>query len=274
MLEYPETATLAEQCRQTIVGKTIREVLPPTKPHKFCWFSGDPAEYGARLWGSRIASAAGFGIFVELAFDNGMFLSFDDGVNARLLPRNEAPKDYQLLVEFSDDSALVFTVAMYGGITLHDGSYDNAYYRKSKSAISPFDKEYASYYQEMLSVSKPGLSAKAFLATEQRFPGIGNGVLQDILFNAGIHPKRKIGTLTPEDRNRLFRAIVSTLKEMTDSGGRDTEKDLFGNPGGYQTKLSRNTLPYPCVKCGSPLAKEAYLGGAVYFCPVCQPLEK
>lgn len=274
MLEYPETATLAKQCNQAIVGKTIRDVLPPTKPHKFCWFSGDPADYKARLSGSGIVNAAGFGIFVELAFDNGMYLSFDDGVNARILPRGEAPKDYQLLIEFSDDSALVFTVAMYGGITLHDGSYDNAYYLKSKSTISPFDKAYAPYYQEMLAVSKPGLSAKAFLATEQRFPGIGNGVLQDILFNAKIHPKRKIGSLTSEDRERLFHAILHTLREMTEGGGRDTEKDLFGNPGGYQTKLSKNTLAYPCVKCGGPLAKEAYLGGAVYYCPACQPLEK
>lgn|GEM_PF-2077218 len=30
---------------------------------------------------------------------------------------------------------------------------------------------------------------KAFLATEQRIPGLGNGVLQDILWTARIHPK-------------------------------------------------------------------------------------
>jgi formamidopyrimidine-DNA glycosylase len=61
---------------------------------------------------------------------------------------------------------------------------------------------------------------------------------------------------------------------MTESGGRDTEKDLFGAPGGYRTKLSKNTLAFPCVQCGGQLAKEAYMGGAVYYCPTCQPLEK
>ena len=55
-------------------------------------------------------------------------------------------------------------------------------------------------------------------------------------------------------------------------GGRDTEKDLFGNPGGYQTRMSKRTLAGGCPACGGPITKEAYLGGAVYYCPRCQGL--
>lgn len=94
----------------------------------------------------------------------------------------------------------------------------------------------------MLAESRPTLSAKAFLATEQRFPGIGNGTLQDILFAARIHPKRKIASLTEDERERLAACTASVLGEMTRLGGRDTEKDLFGNPGGYQTRMSKRTL--------------------------------
>ena len=59
---------------------------------------------------------------------------------------------------------------------------------------------------------------------------------------------------------------------MTDLGGRDTEKDFFGNTGGYKTILSKNTVQNPCPDCGGAIFKEAYMGGAVYFCPVCQKL--
>ena len=59
---------------------------------------------------------------------------------------------------------------------------------------------------------------------------------------------------------------------MTDRGGRNTEKDLFGRPGGYAVRLSRNTCAEPCPRCGGPIVKEAYLGGAVYYCPHCQPI--
>lgn len=274
MLEYPETTMLAKQFNQAVAGKRVHAVRPPTKPHKFCWFAGDPADYDAQLRGAAATSASGFGIFVEISFDNGLFLNFSDGVNARLLSSGEVPKDYQLLIEFTDDSVLAFTVAMYGGITLHDGSYDNPYYLKSKSSLSPLDPAYPDYFRTVFAASKANLSAKAFLATEQRFPGIGNGVLQDILFNAKIHPKRKIGTLSSREQENLLVAVIDTLRQMTESGGRDTEKDLFGAPGGYRTKLSKNTLAFPCVQCGGQLAKEAYMGGAVYYCPTCQPLEK
>jgi formamidopyrimidine-DNA glycosylase len=59
---------------------------------------------------------------------------------------------------------------------------------------------------------------------------------------------------------------------MTARGGRDTELDLFGNPGGYITVLSKNTVDKPCPRCAAIIRKESYLGGAIYFCPGCQPL--
>lgn len=275
MLELPETITIAQQLNQHIAGQKIRRVLPPAKAHKFCWYAGDPAEYDAQMRGSTVQWAEGFGIYVEIAFDHGKRLCFNDGVNARLIDyagdlKNQ-PKNHQLLIEFEDGTALVFTVAMYGSIILHDGAYDNEYYLKSKSAISPCSHEFEPYFRKMTAGCKPTLSAKAFLATEQRFPGIGNGVLQDILLAAGIHPKRKIATFSASDQDRLLSSVISVLKDMTEQGGRDTEKDIFGQPGGYRTKLSKNTLSSGCPQCGGRLVKETYLGGAIYYCPFCQP---
>ncbi|BAK97422.1 putative DNA lyase [Oscillibacter valericigenes Sjm18-20] len=274
MMELPEAITIAEQMNDAVVGKRVRRVLPPSKAHKFCWYAGDPVEYDAAVSGSTVESAEGFGIFAEMAFDNGKRLCFNDGVNARLVNRADTPKNYQLLMEFNDGTALIFTVAMYGGIILHDGTYDNDYYLRSRTAISPFSDQFEPYYRKLMAENKPTLSAKAFLATEQRFPGIGNGVLQDILFAAGIHPKRKTGTFSDAERDNLLSCIVSVLREMTARGGRDTEKDLSGCPGGYRVKLSKNTFTSGCPRCRAPLVKEAYLGGAVYYCPSCQPLIK
>ena len=89
---------------------------------------------------------------------------------------------------------------------------------------------------------------------------------------AGIHPKRKIGSFGALDQECLLSCIISVLNDMGERGGRDTEKDLFGQPGGYRTKLSKNTLASGCPRCGGQLVRGAYLGGAAYYCPVCQPL--
>ncbi len=271
MIEIPEALTLARELNSAVCGKTVSTVCPPTKVHKFCWFNGEPSLYGERLSGKTVNSAEGFGIYVEISFSDGLYLCINDGVNIRIINAAERPKDYQLLISFTDGTALVLTVAMYGGIVLHDGEYDNEYYIKSRKSLSPFSDGFSEYFYSLFAASKPNLSAKAFLATEQRFPGIGNGVLQDILFAAGIHPRRKLGTMSETDVQRLFSCTVSVLREMTDSGGRDTEKDLFGEAGGYLTKMSNKTSKYRCLACGGEIKKEAYLGGSVYYCPTCQP---
>lgn len=270
MLELPEVLTLAKQLNENVQNRRILKVYPPTKAHKFCWYNGDPAEYNDAVAGCKIIKAVGFGIFVELSFDNGRALCINDGVNLRLVPLDKVPQNYQLMIEMDNHFALVFTVAMYGGIFLHSGDYDNKYYLASRNYISPFTDEFHSYFYQLFEESKPNLSAKAFLATEQRFPGIGNGTLQDILFEAGIYPKLKISALDESEKEKLLESVVKVLKSMTELGGRDTEKDLFGMPGGYKTCMSKNTAGMYCPKCGGTVVKENYLGGSVYFCPVCQ----
>lgn len=118
----------------------------------------------------------------------------------------------------------------------------------------------------------PKLSAKAFLATEQRIPGLGNGVLQDILWSARIHPKRKMSEISSQAVDAMYEAVKGVLAQMTAQGGRDTERDLFGNPGGYQTVLSKNTVGKPCPVCGTRIQKEPYMGGSIYVCEGCQRL--
>ena len=128
------------------------------------------------------------------------------------------------------------------------------------------------YFDTLRTEGSDRISVKAFLATEQRIPGLGNGVLQEMLFHSGIHPKHKMGTIREIEFDRLFHSVKDTLAEMTRLGGRDTEKNLFGSAGGYRTLFNKNTVGKPCPVCGTDIQKTSYLGGAVYWCPRCQPL--
>jgi len=276
MIELPEALARAKELNENVVGKTVAKVHPPSSQHKFCWYNGDVMKYGELLNGHTVLKTEGFGIFIEIVFNEDVKLNFNDGVNVRLLlPETVRPAKYQLLIDFTDGTSLAFTVAMYGGIICYSGVSDNEYYIKSRQSISPLSDAFdETYFDNLLFQVKGTMSVKAFLATEQRIPGLGNGVLQDILFQSGIHPKRKVGTLTQLEKSTLFNSIKKILNDMAARGGRDTEKDLFGNAGGYRTLLSKNTLAAGCPNCGSQIIKKSYLGGAIYYCPACQPMEE
>lgn len=241
MIEIPESRTLAKQAADVLTGRTITDVFNATYPHKFSWYTGDPAAYRSLFAGKKVLAAAGYGAFVDLLLEDRVHIALSDGVHMRYCPAGaDIPPKYQLLIAFDDDSFLVFTVAMYGGINAFRDTLDNPYYLGALSKPSPLGDGFdAAYFDRLVAGAKPNLSAKAFLATQQRIPGLGNGVLQDILFNARIHPKRKMATLGERELDALFGAVKSTLAEMTAAGGRDTEKDLFGNPGGYKVVLSK-----------------------------------
>lgn len=275
MLELPEAVTVAEQINRTLQGKRIMNVNTNHSPHKFAFFYGEPQSYHDLLTEKTVTKAKPCGGLVEITAGTAR-LVVGDGVNLRYFaPGEKQPEKHQLRIEFDDCSALVGTVQMYGHIwAFCEGQLDNPYYLIARQKPSPLTEQfdYAHFETLRTDLKLQSWSAKAFLATEQRIPGLGNGVLQDILWTARIHPKRKMATLAAAELQMLFTAVKSVLAEMVENGGRDTERDLFGCPGGYQTILSKNTVGKPCPVCGTLIKKEAYLGGSIYYCENCQRL--
>jgi formamidopyrimidine-DNA glycosylase len=274
MLEIPESKTISLQAGKTLLNREITAVFKATSPHKFAFYSGDPDGYAQLLVGKHVKSAKGHGMFVDIICNDNVSITIGDGTNMRYYtPSDQRPEKHQLLMEFDDGSCVAFTVAMYGGIWAYRGSFDNKYHRGSLNSLTPLDDAFdEAVFEGIIKNTSKDISIKALLATEQRIPGLGNGVLQDILFNARLHPKFKKSGLSDFQKEELFYSLKVILKKMTDKGGRDTEKDFYGHTGGYKTLLSKNTMKNPCPVCGSTIVKMAYLGGAVYFCQSCQKL--
>ncbi len=70
-----------------------------------------------------------------------------------------------------------------------------------------------------------------------------------------------MGDLPEAAVTEMFQATKTVLAEMTAKGGRDTEKDLFDQPGGYATVLSRNTVDKPCPACHPSAARPSEASG-------------
>ncbi len=292
MLEIPESLTIAGQLNETVQGKRIVEVEAAHTPHSFAWYSGEPKFYAEIMEGREIGVSVGIGSMVEIALgskhsktrhlkcgvpeaENSPEYSFiaGDGATIRYFaPGEPLPEKYQTRITLEDGSSLVCSIRMYGNMLLERPElFDNPYYLVAKNKPLPNTENFTYSYFSGLFEEAPGtMSMKAFLATQQRIPGLGNGVLQDILLEAGLHPKRKIGSLTEAQRRQVYDSVAGTLRKMIAGGGRDTEKDLFGKTGGYHTLLSQRTVGKPCPYCSTEIQKANYLGGTIYFCPMCQ----
>lgn len=99
---------------------------------------------------------------------------------------------------------------MYGGLLCHPtGTCDNTYYLVAKQRPSPltdaFDLDWFTALLAPPQVRR--LSLKAALATEQRIPGFGNGVLQDVLWTARLNPRRHVADVEDHDVARLHTII-------------------------------------------------------------------
>ena len=276
MLELPEAVTIAAQIKETLAGRRIVKAEAAHSPHGFAFYFGNPQDYPALLEGKTIGGAYANGGQIEIEAED-VRITFHDGTAPRWYKSgSKIPPKHQLYLEFDDGGFIVCTVQMYGGMmAFPEGANDNPYYLIGKEKPSPltaaFDKD---YFNGICAQAKSNLSAKALLATEQRIPGLGNGCLQDILFTAGINPQTKLSLLSEGQLAKLYDSVKGVLRAMAEGGGRDTEKDLFGSPGGYVTTLSSKTMGGLCPVCSAAIIRKAYMGGNVYFCPVCQPVLK
>lgn len=105
----------------------------------------------------------------------------------------------------------------------------------------------------------PRVALKARLMDQSKVAGLGNLLVDEALFQAGLDPARPAGGLDDQELKRLHRAIKRTLANLTKRGGSHT--------GALQPARHREGL---CPLDGAPLLRRTIGGRTTYSCPVHQ----
>lgn len=272
MIELPEAREISKELRKEIMGKKIVDVQGNFTDHKFTFYYKDPNKYKDYLVNKKVTNIIDRNYYVEIEIED-YKLIMRDGANIRIYKDKKDIGKSKLLLEFDDNTYLNITTSMYSFICVFNKNeiFEDAYYLMELNRIGALDKSFTfEYFNSLINDVTVKLSLKAFLATEQRILGIGNGVVQDILFNARLHPKRKLSTLDKDEIKVLYNSVIDTLNEMVRLGGRDTEKNIYNENGNYNTVLSSKTYKNKCKVCGGEITKENFLGGSIYYCANCQ----
>lgn len=116
-------------------------------------------------------------------------------------------------------------------------------------------------------------AVKTFLMDQSVVVGVGNIYASEVLFAAGVHPKRAAGAVSRARYARIAGEIRRILAYATTRGG-TTLRDFIapdGAPGYFEQKLMvYGRAGEPCKTCGTSI-RAAVIGQRMsYWCPHCQ----
>jgi len=107
---------------------------------------------------------------------------------------------------------------------------------------------------------------RVFLLDKKALDSIGNAYADEILFEAGIHPKSFCRALKRDDALRLHGAIVKVMKQaVAEVAARDEPIEV------KLRDFLKVRLRDVCPRCGSKIRTAGVRGMDAYFCPRCQP---
>ena len=107
---------------------------------------------------------------------------------------------------------------------------------------------------------------RAFLLDKKALDSLGNAYADEVLFEAGIHPKTWCRSLTHDDAVRLHTAIVTVLGEAAAEVARRAEPIEVKVRDFLKVRLKQ-----VCPRCGAKIRRAGVRGMDAYFCPHCQP---
>jgi formamidopyrimidine-DNA glycosylase len=271
MPELPEVETIKEDLRGLVVGTTIEraEVLAPPLVEQ-------PAleEFLSRLEGVGVSGARRRAKHLIVELDSGDSLVFQLKIGGQLLlvPPVEEPQTALMLVLYLGGGRRLFLrdetgftrARLLGAAELEE--------RLSSLGPEPLEDGFDAGYLAR-KVGSRRAQIKPLLLDQKVVSGIGNIYVDEILYDARIHPRRKANTLSGEEWEALYGAIRENLAAGVEHRGTTVRlyRDVLDRPGEHQNYLRVfEKHGRPCPGCEGEIVREKVGGRPSHFCPACQ----
>lgn len=115
---------------------------------------------------------------------------------------------------------------------------------------------------ELLEDRRGGL--RSALLDQRRIAGLGNELVDELLWRSGLHPRRSASSLSTRELDVLHRTLRSVLRRAISSG------HLPSCP--WWLKGQRDAREPRCPRCDTGLVHERIAGRTTLWCPQDQPV--
>src|SRR5829696_7307897 len=274
MPELPEVETIKEDLRALVVGSTIEraEVLAPSlveqpSTDEFVYRLKDVGVSGARRRAKHLV--------VELDSGDALVFQLKIGGQLLLVPPVEEPKTALMHVLYLDGDRRLFLRDETGFTRARLLGVAELKERLSSLGPEPLEKGFDAGYLPR-KVGSRRAQIKPLLLDQKVISGIGNIYVDEILYDARLHPRRKASTLTDAGWEALYAAIRQNLAAGVEHRGTTVRlyRDVLDRPGEHQNYLrvfEKHGEPCP-EDCEGEVVQEKVGGRPTHFCPGCQRL--
>lgn len=246
----------------TTVGRRIRRVLAPDP-----WFvkgGARPDALAAALEGRSITGVRRIGKLLLVDTD-GPTLGMRFGMTGRLLVDGAAAVDHLEHSSARDDPAWDRFALRFGTARSPQGELVVRDPRRlggveldpdvDRLGVDLFDVTPAVLARRLEGSASP---LKARLLDQAHVAGLGNLLVDEILWRARLAPTRPAGSLDVATVRRLQRTLRTTVHQLLERGGSHTGDLMASRAHGGR-----------CPRCGGPLRRDTVGGRTTYWCSSC-----
>lgn len=271
MPELPEVEILKEELSREVVGRRVEEAAVFEKTEG----QFPAAPFREAVEGRAVVGVRRRGKILVLDFEGGHSLVIHLMMVGQLLlspPFTGQPRDVCLELKFAGGGRLTLGQVRLKYVHFLPTAEVDDWPPVAKLGLDPLDASFSVDRLRELLAGKRGM-IKTTLMNQSIIAGLGNVYTDEVLFRAGLHPRRRASALSGEEVERLHASIVAELQRGLELEGSSEMAFLHldGSEGAYQETFQvKGRKGKPCFVCSTPIERVKVSGRGTYFCPRCQ----
>lgn len=243
-----------------------------------------PERMAERLTGATVRQLRRRSKYILVDLDTGESLLIHLGMSGRMLVSgvmlggfhqdHPAPQKHDhVVLHMAGGARVTFNDARrFGAMDLVRTDREDAYWLLAGLGPEPFGNE---FHEDYLVARLKGRATpiKSTLLDQRVVAGLGNIYVSEVLFRAGIDPRRQAGRISARRIASLVPIVRAVLSEAIEAGGSSLRdhRQTDGELGYFQhTFRVYDREGEPCGTCAAPIRRIVQSGRSSYFCPACQ----
>ena len=267
MPELPEVETVRRQLLPVYKGELIREL----KAKKVRIFQNvSPKEFSIILSNKKVTDISRYSKFCIFECEDlyPVFHLGMSGIFLKNLKDSKYPQHIHVSFYFASGKELHFQdVRKFSKIWLfrEPPQFPNL-------GIDPTTRKFTlNNFRKLLNLKQ--MNVKSFLMDQSIIAGVGNIYANEILFNCGVSPLRKLNQLTDNEVIKLYNSIKLILQNAIRKFGTSYSayRTISGEEGENQHFLKvYQRAEQECFKCRTEIKKIIIGSRSTFYCPNCQ----